>query len=285
MRSSSPTSTPTESVRTAQAGRVVALSPKNRGTPLPPTASPLAVRASSVAVVSASLSPPTLITAAYATTLAHPRYHASKVHAAVPPERPPATKSVWICPRTPRTAVHAPMLALVTKYATMALATRTARTTWRTATEPVLIRQPTKAIAAPVGRRAPWAKPVPPANMTLCDGSCVDTTTNPDHCGQCDRSCPHAGVCSGGECVFECASGESGCGGACVSLDNDANNCGSCGRSCPWGASCQSGECVCPGGLTPCADTCINTMTDALHCGGCDQACGAGEACVGGVCL
>jgi hypothetical protein len=41
-----------------------------------------------------------------------------------------------------------------------------------------------------------------PLGRTLCDGSCVDTSTSRDHCGGCDRDC-HGGdaMCRFGFCM------------------------------------------------------------------------------------
>ncbi len=33
-----------------------------------------------------------------------------------------------------------------------------------------------------------------------CTAACVDLTTDPSHCGQCDQACLPGGVCVGGQC-------------------------------------------------------------------------------------
>jgi Cys-rich repeat protein len=38
------------------------------------------------------------------------------------------------------------------------------------------------------------------AGQTDCAGTCVDTNTDPDNCGECRKTCPTAETCSGGVC-------------------------------------------------------------------------------------
>ncbi|MFO0565143.1 MAG: hypothetical protein U0263_05745 [Polyangiaceae bacterium] len=42
--------------------------------------------------------------------------------------------------------------------------------------------------------------PACPPPLTYCAGTCVDTQTDPDHCGQCGNECP-SGICQAGKCV------------------------------------------------------------------------------------
>jgi hypothetical protein len=101
-----------------------------------------------------------------------------------------------------------------------------------------------------------------------CDGfaytGCeVDTRTDRDHCGRCDRPCyfPQAhsscddGVCTMGACaiggpaewfpIWEDCDGDpkNGCE---ADLQSDPAHCGACGRACPDGKDCWLGECVLP---------------------------------------
>src|SRR5690606_12863063 len=59
------------------------------------------------------------------------------------------------------------------------------------------------------------------ACTAVCDGECVDTSSDPSHCGSCDNACtapPGATpTCDSGECGFECDDGLHLCGDACVS--------------------------------------------------------------------
>jgi hypothetical protein len=62
----------------------------------------------------------------------------------------------------------------------------------------------------------------------ICDGQCVDLTTDSDNCGACGAACGAGLVCNGGGC---CPSGQGFCDGVCTGLGNDAN-CASCGDDC-----------------------------------------------------
>jgi hypothetical protein len=132
----------------------------------------------------------------------------------------------------------------------------------------------------------------------LCEGRCVDPSSNPNHCGGCGVACPAAGpnavaVCAAGRCAVACASGFADC-------DGDASNgceadtassvahCGRCGRACaaPAGMSpmCAMGTCsACPMGLQACGASCVDTQTSSAHCGDCGTSCGA-LPCVAGRC-
>lgn len=49
-----------------------------------------------------------------------------------------------------------------------------------------------------------------PPGLTLCDGACVDTSSDPAHCGGCGTICEQGASCSGGDCVVSqaCFCGE-----------------------------------------------------------------------------
>ena len=143
----------------------------------------------------------------------------------------------------------------------------------------------------------------------VCGNSCIDTDTDPAHCGACDAACDLLNVdvhgCVGGSCTVvtcdanfgdcdaaaangcevdlltttahcgacgnACGAGESCCNGTCVDLNADAQNCGACGNACAAGESCCSGACA-------------DLTNDVNNCGTCGNACAAGEVCSQGSC-
>jgi len=135
---------------------------------------------------------------------------------------------------------------------------------------------------------------------TACDGRtpdrcgdvCTEVTSDPLHCGGCDRACPAGGAhtratCTAGVCGIACDVGYHDCDGACVS-NSDPASCGSSCTPCPTptlgSATCMAGVCgvACPSGATQCSGDCVDTATSAAHCGGCGRPCTG--ACVAGVC-
>lgn len=146
----------------------------------------------------------------------------------------------------------------------------------------------------------------PAGNLTLCDAGCVDTTSDPSHCGGCGVACPDAiphshPTCGDGGCGYACDNGYSACDGGCVSYTT-ASNCGSCGAACDTEggtplcapSSVDGGPYACSSGCpasTPsrCGGGCTNTATDLTNCGGCGTSCTtsvshATPVCSGGSC-
>ncbi len=115
-----------------------------------------------------------------------------------------------------------------------------------------------------------------PCTGALCGGACVDTTTDPNHCGGCSRTCviPHAtAACGAGSCAIgRCTAGFSDC-------DGDPSN--GCERSvaCTSGESCTT-SCGSAGTIA-CTGTCASTcMPPAESCNllddDCDGSCESG---------
>lgn len=105
-----------------------------------------------------------------------------------------------------------------------------------------------------------------------CGTACVDTTSDPNNCGDCDVVCT-TGVCINSLCG--CNPPLVDCGGTCVNLTNDPAHCGDCTIVCATGI-CQASSCVCPTPLVDCSGACIDTKNDPDHCGDCTTVCPTG---------
>ncbi len=133
---------------------------------------------------------------------------------------------------------------------------------------------------------------------TQCGGSCVSTSTDPNHCGACGNSCKAGQVCVAGVCGVSCPAGQVKCSGTdagapyCATVSSDPRNCGACGNACKTAEVCSAGKCAlsCPSGLSKCGGgdagplTCVNFNTDNTNCGACGNTCKAGEVCSSGAC-
>ncbi|AUX39413.1 hypothetical protein SOCE26_008040 [Sorangium cellulosum] len=138
---------------------------------------------------------------------------------------------------------------------------------------------------------------------SLCGGTCIDTQTDPEHCGDCNLVCDDGARCAAGRCVGgggeggadtgmvttgtggeRCGPGEVECEGRCVALGTDEHNCGRCGHVCPEDQTCEGGACRCAPELTACDGRCVDLASDPLHCGGCEAACAYNETCAEGAC-
>ena len=141
-----------------------------------------------------------------------------------------------------------------------------------------------------------------PTGQTLCNGSCVDTTSNPSFCGSCMGACTDepnsAPTCTTSNCGYVCDTGFLDCdtvsSNGCEHTTHDTTTCGSCGNDCtagahvdPSGTSCSSGG-VCQyacatsygdcdvgvdGGVPGCETALLTTKT---HCGSCANDCTVG---------
>lgn len=122
------------------------------------------------------------------------------------------------------------------------------------------------------------ARPICLSPLSSCQGTCVDTRTDPHNCGYCRQRCNDDQRCSGGRCVNDCPSGE-------TNLYTDNNNCGQCGHPCPAGQSCLN--LVCVNNISPDLHDCGNgyvSFNNDYHCGACFHECQAGMHCSNGEC-
>ncbi len=65
--------------------------------------------------------------------------------------------------------------------------------------------------------------------LTDCSGTCVDTDTDDNNCGMCDRMCDTGTECVAGDC--ECVAGTVDCSGTCIDPLTDNGFCGA-GNDC-----------------------------------------------------
>lgn len=128
-----------------------------------------------------------------------------------------------------------------------------------------------------------------PTLQTLCNGRCVDLSSDQSACGSCGNVCGADERCLGGQCA--CRAGLVGCDDRCVDLADDDANCGACGTTCSANTTCEAGRCVdaCDDGAALCGDDCVDLRVDNAHCGACDAPCSAGPnataVCVDGACI
>jgi hypothetical protein len=71
----------------------------------------------------------------------------------------------------------------------------------------------------------------------VCNGACVDTTSDHDNCSGCGVTCGPAEICSNSLCVC----GGTMCSGVCLDTTSDNANCGGCGVPCAY--QCQNSQC------------------------------------------
>ena len=124
------------------------------------------------------------------------------------------------------------------------------------------------------------------AHESVCDDACVDTATDPAHCGGCGVACGSGESCEAGACVTECATGTVACGGACVDVESDVSHCGGCGVACGSGETCFAGGCTaaCAPSEARCDGACVDVTSSFANCGACGASCGDGSTCNGGAC-
>jgi hypothetical protein len=129
----------------------------------------------------------------------------------------------------------------------------------------------------------------------VCNGICVDVTSDPMNCGGCNAPCTAkngTNPCIAGQCSPQCDATHVACGApsdGCDTDDTTDTNCGACRNGCLSPAVCapKGGSYTCLGcadrGFVQCAGACFDPTSDAMNCGGCGQTC-PGGMCVGGYC-
>ncbi|MDB4987006.1 MAG: Tryptophan synthase alpha chain [Myxococcaceae bacterium] len=109
------------------------------------------------------------------------------------------------------------------------------------------------------------------AGFTQCGGQfndlCVDTKTDPAHCGGCNgptTDCGSGGICTNGGCSCPPASGTM-CGNSCPDVKSSQSDCGGCGMNCQstqqQPRSCLDGACTACGAEN---QACCSSETVAL---------------------
>ena len=126
--------------------------------------------------------------------------------------------------------------------------------------------------------------------LTKCGAICVDTLSDPNHCGSCTTACASvddamAPTCVKGVCDVTCGANLTKCSdGVCYDLLSSHDHCGTCTTACPQTETCVQGKCICGGGMQLCNGVCTDTQTDPNNCGGCGKPCPPQTACTGGAC-
>jgi hypothetical protein len=121
--------------------------------------------------------------------------------------------------------------------------------------------------------------------QSVCDGTCVDTSSDDRHCGDCVTVCQADQACTNSVCTKVCSPGETNCSETCVDLKSDPDHCGDCATPCTNNHLCVNSACVCPNGATDCSGNCVDLENDSQNCGACNHACGATESCAQATCV
>jgi hypothetical protein len=121
------------------------------------------------------------------------------------------------------------------------------------------------------------------------DGVCVDTDTDPLHCGACGVACGASlNPCIDIECIEGACTPVEAADGASCEEGQEAGVCCAAGDTvtCVVGGICCSSA-QCDEGDTCCSGQCVDLQTDPDNCGGCgpEFACDAGETCSQGQCV
>lgn len=111
------------------------------------------------------------------------------------------------------------------------------------------------------------------AGQSLCSGTCVNESTDPNNCGGCGVTCATPPT--------SCYSAPNTCSSSTCKYNPLPIN-----TACPGGGYCDGvGNCSpCQAGLTLCGSTCVSASNDPNNCGSCDNVCPSGQICAGGAC-
>jgi hypothetical protein len=130
------------------------------------------------------------------------------------------------------------------------------------------------------------------SGYTLCNGACVNFTSDDNNCGGCGSAyaCSGNAMCENSVCTCP-ASAPTVCSGECVNTTSNVNDCGTCTNLCPSpgvanaSAACVDSACTfaCDSGYSSCNGGCADFSTDNNNCGGCGAECD--ETCQGGACI
>jgi predicted small lipoprotein YifL len=117
------------------------------------------------------------------------------------------------------------------------------------------------------------------AGTELCDGSCVSTGRDPEHCGGCGKACAAGAGCEGGVCIALCQIDGKQVTEGTVNAANACEQCTPETSSTAWtpradGTSCNPGQ-VCAAGA--CASRCF--IEGALYAEGTPNPANACEVC------
>lgn len=116
---------------------------------------------------------------------------------------------------------------------------------------------------------------------TTCGGACVDTQTDPEHCGACQSVCDATELCVAGGCVLDCGTDLTNCNGSCVDTEEDDRHCGGCDAPCDGGEACQDGSCIAACGDFAVSETAACQTCAEAHCCAALAACDVGTDCAG----
>jgi len=112
----------------------------------------------------------------------------------------------------------------------------------------------------------------------MCDMRCVDTETDPNHCGGCGVTCADGQRCAAAGCCTPTTE-------TCNGNDDDCDGLIDEGRAsdigCATGETCSAGTCSCD---EMCGGSCVDVRSNPAHCGSCDNACPTDLDCVGALC-